>query len=72
MNKLAYYTGYMDKEAVATGTGMGVGNSPQGTGGTSTCYCPKCKTQIPHQRGVPCSQQKCPTCGGALTGVASE
>jgi len=63
---------FMPKEAIATGEGMGVGNPKQGTGGTDTCYCPKCNIKVPHTRGTPCSQQKCSKCGGPLTGVSKK
>lgn len=47
--------------------GKNVGRG-QGLGGTETCVCPKCKKEIPHQRGIPCIQQKCPECGVSLRG----
>jgi uncharacterized protein len=27
------------------------------------CICPQCGTKIPHERAMPCLQQKCPQCG---------
>ncbi len=30
------------------------------------CYCPGCGLTIPHKAGIPCSQIKCPRCGGSL------
>jgi predicted amidophosphoribosyltransferase len=27
------------------------------------CVCPSCGKKVPHQRGTPCYQQKCPDCG---------
>ena len=32
-----------------------------GRGGT--CLCPACGHRIPHQRGVPCQEERCPKCG---------
>jgi predicted amidophosphoribosyltransferase len=32
-----------------------------GVGGQ--CLCPKCETKIPHERGIPCQDMKCPRCG---------
>ncbi len=52
----------------ARGEGMGVGGPRQGDGGTDTCICPACKTEIPHTRGVPCSESKCPKCGASMMG----
>ena len=33
-----------------------------GKGPSGYCVCEKCSHKIPHQRGVPCSILKCPTC----------
>jgi len=51
------------------GMGMGagggrMGGTSQGTGGS--CVCPRCGKQLPHQRGVPCNQMKCPACGSEM------
>ena len=47
--------------------GRNVGRG-QGLGGSETCICPKCKKEIPHQRGVPCIQHECPECKVSLRG----
>ena len=52
------------------GMGGGQGGGGQGPGGpgpSGNCVCPKCGKSFPHQRGVPCSQMKCPDCDTALT-----
>ncbi|MFW5868658.1 MAG: hypothetical protein ACOCX2_12625 [Armatimonadota bacterium] len=36
-----------------------------GPGGN--CVCPNCGKKVPHVRGTPCYQRKCPECGAALT-----
>jgi predicted DNA-binding protein (UPF0251 family) len=55
-----------------TGRGMGVGRGRgrgQGLGGTEECVCPKCGEKVPHRRGVPCVQSKCPKCNCSMAGV---
>jgi len=42
----------------ANGFGLGIGGE---------CVCPNCGTTVPHQRGVPCYEQKCPKCGALMT-----
>lgn len=37
------------------------------TGLDGDCTCPQCGQREPHQRGVPCFEQKCPKCGSAMT-----
>jgi len=34
----------------------------QGMGAGGHCICPKCDERIPHQRGIPCQEEKCPKC----------
>jgi hypothetical protein len=48
------------------GGGQGrMGGKGYGPGGE--CVCPSCGTRVPHQRGKPCNQRKCPKCGTAMT-----
>ena len=48
------------------GSGQGGGRGRAGTG-ADECVCPQCGTTAPHQRGVPCTNQNCPKCGGPMT-----
>ncbi len=52
------------------GRGLGQGSQgrgrmggPKAAGPAGNCVCPKCGLRVPHERGVPCVEQKCPTCG---------
>ncbi|RLC37855.1 hypothetical protein DRH29_00355 [candidate division Kazan bacterium] len=48
------------------GQGRGMAGRPLGS---DVCTCPKCGHKEPHnQRGVPCTQIKCPKCGTLMTG----
>jgi len=47
------------------GRGRQPGGFGLGPGGE--CWCPRCGKTLPHQRGVPCYQMKCPECGQPLT-----
>ncbi|APF18768.1 hypothetical protein [Caldithrix abyssi] len=42
----------------------GMARQTMGSGGY--CICPKCDYRAPHQRGVPCQEQRCPHCGARL------
>ena len=43
-----------------------------GLGQGGNCICPKCETTIPHERGVPCQQERCPECGAKMLREGSE
>ncbi|MBW1801413.1 MAG: hypothetical protein JRJ85_11890 [Deltaproteobacteria bacterium] len=56
-----------------TGRGIGQGGSGRGLGGGFAagpggyCVCPNCGERAPHERGIPCFDQKCPRCGAEMT-----
>jgi|AntAceMinimDraft_16_1070373.scaffolds.fasta_scaffold296542_2 hypothetical protein len=33
------------------------------------CTCPECGYREPSQRGIPCTEKKCPKCGVTMKGV---
>ena len=49
-------------EMAGRGRMGGFGAGPEGE-----CVCPKCGYRMPHRRGIPCYQEKCPKCGSAMT-----
>ena len=58
-----------------TGQGRGVGigrrnvDRGQGLGGSVDCVCPNCGESVPHRRGIPCAQSKCPKCDSRMCGI---
>ncbi len=42
----------------------GVRHGGYGAGGN--CICPKCGYIKPHERGVPCQEERCPQCNGKM------
>jgi len=51
------------------GTGQGAGLPRRGEGGRDICKCPVCGMTVTHERGTPCTKQKCPNCGSAMVGA---
>jgi len=49
------------------GQGQGRMGGPFAAGPSGYCVCPKCGNKEPHERGIPCIQQKCTKCGAAMT-----
>ena len=56
------------------GAGQGLGRGGQGRqpggfglGPAGFCVCMQCGTKVPHQRGIPCYELKCPHCGQPMT-----
>lgn len=65
-------TGNQNAQTIRPGRGRGMGrNAPRGRGrgGSTECTCPQCGNTIPHTRGIPCSQIKCPECGTPMRGA---
>jgi predicted Fe-Mo cluster-binding NifX family protein len=46
--------------------GFGRRGGPLATGPGGLCVCPRCGRREPHERGIPCTQKQCPTCGIAM------
>jgi ribosomal protein S26 len=45
------------------GMGRGFGRGGMGRGPGGNCVCPNCGEKVPHERGIPCAQVRCPKCG---------
>jgi len=64
-----------EEKPMKQGSGAGQGRGerpgrvggPMADGGTGFCVCSNCGHREVHQRGTPCVQKQCPTCGIALT-----
>ena len=50
----------------SSGRGRGMGGG-RGLGPGGYCVCPDCGNKIPHDRGKPCFDIKCPACGRYMT-----
>ncbi len=55
---------------MSQGSGSGMGRGRMGGmkagGALGNCLCPKCGNRQPHDRGIPCTQVKCPQCGSTM------
>jgi predicted Fe-Mo cluster-binding NifX family protein len=49
------------------GGSLGRTGGPLAGGAVGTCLCPKCGHREPHERGMPCTQKRCPKCDAAMT-----
>lgn len=60
-------------QGIGRGAGRGIGGRGRGrmggfaAGPSGNCVCLSCGHKVPHQRGMPCYQQKCPKCGNRMT-----
>ncbi len=43
-----------------------------GMGSGGYCICATCGTRVPHRRGVPCREERCPKCGKVMLREGSE
>jgi hypothetical protein len=49
------------------GFGRGAcGDAGERLGAGGFCVCPKCGQRVPHNAGIPCIKERCPSCGVAL------
>lgn len=54
------------RKGQGSGGGTGRCGSSSGMGGVGVCICPKCGQRTPHKGGMPCLQERCPSCGTAM------
>ncbi len=68
-------TGQGGSQGMGGGAGQSMGSGRggrgrmggRGLGPDGDCVCPQCGQRLPHQRGIPCFEQKCPKCGIPMT-----
>jgi predicted Fe-Mo cluster-binding NifX family protein len=51
----------------ATGAGRKGASGKTAGGPGGFCVCPKCGSRKQHERGIPCSQVRCPACQSSMT-----
>ncbi|HDH45077.1 MAG TPA: hypothetical protein ENG66_06790 [Thermococcus sp.] len=61
----------MQGQPAGPGRGFGRGGGRGRMGGFGlgpggVCVCPNCGYTVPHQRGIPCYQMRCPKCGSPM------
>uniref|UniRef100_A0A7C4EQC5 Ferredoxin n=1 Tax=Thermodesulfovibrio aggregans TaxID=86166 RepID=A0A7C4EQC5_9BACT len=54
------------KQGRGKGQCSGVRRKRRRIGSVSECICYNCGTMIPHRRGVPCFEERCPKCGVSM------
>jgi hypothetical protein len=56
----------VDEEVAMVEKGSGLSKEYAGLGPGGYCVCPDCGYRIKHQRGMPCTSLKCPSCNTPL------